>query len=407
MIEKIREREKIIYVISLVVLLAFFMQFFNLPNKASLLYVILLCMVYFILQKKILFGIREFLLLAALSLYIWYSGKRNLNGISIVLLPLFFQITGRYLISAAEDKNARLKRMWMLLGVFVAGYTIHAGLNAKIFFDLRSELWGRHWPDFWTGVYVPATQHSIYFLPVLALVFPAVLYIRNHKGLCVSVLAASAFSLWFSIITQSRIPLLVFALVFAGEIILFFIFNQNNKKAKRVLLLCGVVMLALAAIGSLFVWLNWETVQSSSLYAAFSRDGGILHNVRFQVQRNVLKQLFIYPFGGYQMDLAGLNYAHNVWLDMANAAGIIPFVLLVLYTVLGVYDLLMLLKKDCVCPGIKYVAAGLWASLMLYYLVEPALESTVQYIVPWTFISGLIYEYVKRVKSEVGINEKR
>ena len=58
MIEKIREREKIIYVISLVVLLAFFMQFFDLPNKASLLYVLLLCMVYFILQKKILFGIR-------------------------------------------------------------------------------------------------------------------------------------------------------------------------------------------------------------------------------------------------------------------------------------------------------------------------------------------------------------
>ena len=53
--------------------------------------------------------------------------------------------------------------------------------------------------------------------------------------------------------------------------------------------------------------------------------GGVLNNVRFKIHRAGLEQLFVYPMGGYQMDFLGHAHAHNTWIDVADAAGIIPF----------------------------------------------------------------------------------
>ena len=110
-----------------------------------------------------------------MMLYIWFSGRRNFTGISIVVLLVLFQMTARYLENSSGNSEVMIKRLWLLLGVFVLGYTIHAALNAKSFLDIGIEYQVREWRDFWTGSDVPATQHNFYYLPVMALVFPALL----------------------------------------------------------------------------------------------------------------------------------------------------------------------------------------------------------------------------------------
>lgn len=404
MAEKIKKKEKWIFIVSLMILLAFFTQLFNFPNKLAIICTFLICIVYCIIQRKIMFGIREALLLITLLLYIWFSGRRNFTGISIVLLPVLFQITVRYLVDSSGNSEIMFKRSWLLMGAFVLGYTIHAALNAKTIVEVDPNFQVRRWIDFWTGSEVPATQHNIYYLPVLALMFPSLLYIKKRKLLCSLILIVSLIFLYFSLLTHSRIPLLIFILVFIWGNFLFLIYNWKDKRKRRKIFCCGGIVLAVLIVAGWLVWINRNAIQLTSFYTAFSRDGGILHNVRFQAQYNVVKQLFVYPFGGYQMDLAGLNYAHNVWLDMANAAGVIPFALMLVYTLLGMYDLFFLLRSEKVCQAVKYVISGLWIVMILYYMVEPALESSVQFIVPWTFMNGLIYQYSRRENAEVAVN---
>ena len=391
MIEKIREREKFIYAASLIVLLAFFTQLFNFPNKLAVGCMFLICAVYFLMQKKAVIGLREILLFFTMLTYIWFSGRRNLTGISIVLLPLLAQMTSQYLMNGGEGHTDREKRIWMLLGVFVIGYTIHAVLNARLFLDMGPDYQGRYWLDFWTRSDTPATQHNMYFLPVLAVVFPAILYIMKQKAVCIITLAAAAFSIWFSAISQSRTPLVIFVIVFVWGIFLWVIFHRRDQKARKIMLIGAVVILAAVAAGALFVWLNFDTIQTTRIYTTLHRDGGILHNVRFEAQRNAIRQLFDYPWGGYQMELAVLEMAHNVWLDMAKAGGLLPFAGLVIYTLLAIYDMVKLLRNANVSSALKYVISGLWIALMLYYMIEPALEATVQFIVPWTYINGIAY----------------
>ena len=97
------------------------------------------------------------------------------------------------------------------------------------------------------------------------------------------------------------------------------------------------------------------------------------------------------------MELAGLNYAHNVWLDLANAAGVIPFVALVGYTILSFFDLIKLLKSAYVSQGIKYAASGIYLAFVLYYMIEPALEANILYLIPWIYINGIIYGFNQEV----------
>ena len=392
MIEKIRKSEELIFVINAVVLLAFFVQLFNFPNKAATAWSLLICGIYFLMQKKIVFGIREGFLLLSMFLFEIFAVKNWGQGISIILMPVLFQLIGRYTLSQIQDEKKYLKRIKILLGIFVLGYFIHALLNSGIYLKNGIAFQGRVWEDIWTGVMTPATQHNIYFLPVMAMTFPAVLLLRQHKWLCSAVLAAAGYSIWFSALSQSRTPLVIFAAVLAAEIIIWLFFNIQKKQARKIILVGFIAVLTIVLAGGFFLWLNWNSVQSSALYTVLNRNGGILNNVRFQAQRNVLGQLFEYPFGGYQMDLAGLDYAHNVWLDLANAAGVVPFVFLTIYTLMGTFDLFKLLKSAHTQAALKYVLAGLWLALMLYYTVEPALEATVQFIIPWTFINGLIYE---------------
>ena len=396
MIEKLREKEKVIYIISMFVLLAFFAQFFNFPNKLSVVCAFLICSSYCILQRKILAGVREILLFFTMALYIWFSGKRNLTGISIILLPVLFQMAGRYMLNNAKYRKEFIRCLWCLIGVFVLGYTIHAILNTGTYWLYGLGERGRVWKDVWTGYEVPATQHNIYFLPALAVVFPAIIYIKKQKAVCGVSLVIAAFFIWFSVISRSRTPLVIFAIALLWGIFFWCVYNWKDKKTQKTILICGAAILAIILVGGLVAWMNLEKIQNTSFYTTFQRGGGILHNVRFKAQLNALKQLFVYPFGGYQMDLGVLEMAHNLWLDTANAAGILPFISLVVYTLLSAYDMLRTLRSGKVPLSVKYVLSSLWLVMILYYMIEPALEATVQFLVPWTFMNGIVYELNKR-----------
>ena len=121
MAEKIKKKEKWIFIVSLMILLAFFTQLFNFPNKLAIICTFLICIIYCIVQKKVLFGTREVLLLITMLLYIWFSGRRNFTGISIVVLLVLFQMTARYLENSSGNSEIMIQRLWLLLGLFVLG----------------------------------------------------------------------------------------------------------------------------------------------------------------------------------------------------------------------------------------------------------------------------------------------
>ena len=246
------------------------------------------------------------------------------------------------------------------------------------------------WQDFWTREIVPGTQHTAYYLPVLAVFVPAVVYFKEHQAKSILLVLLTAFFGYSSLATRSRMSVVIFAITACLQVLMFVCFER--KKVQKMLnskttWAAALILLAAIAAGAYFV-------KDTSVVTAFienlGKGGGILNNVRFSAQRSALSQLFDYPMGGRQMEL-GREFCHNTWLDMANAAGVIPFFAFALYTLYSLISLFRFLLKKNISPEVKMMMAGLYTAFFLYLSVEPALDASIHLVTPWIFVSAMIH----------------
>lgn len=370
-------------------LLCYFTQLLNFPNVLTVMLGAALCLLMVIQQKCIRVDAGLLLLaLAMVSYYVIVNGIRGL-AFTILYIPLIISVLTNYTVCSLKDDGKREEKFFVLILVFVLGYAVHGILNAYMFFAGYVIPGTRQWQDYWTGAIVPGTQHTAYFLPVLAMFLPSVLYLKKRKWLNTLLIFATVFFGYTSLATKSRMSILIFAIVLCVQLLLFVIDEWNQAKKlisdRKFWGLCGIVFIA--AIVGLYLMKDSEIV--TAFMDNMGKGGGILNNVRFEAQRLALKQLFDYPMGGRLMDL-GRSYCHNTWLDMANAGGLIPFFSLTGYSIYGFYKLFQALLKENITSEIKLILTGLFVVFFLYWSVEPALDASVHLITPWIFINSMI-----------------
>lgn len=382
-------RNTMIFVAVVLFLFCYFTQLLNFPNILTVVLGAVLCLFMVIQQKCI--RIDAGLLLLTLALVSYYVIVNGIRGVAFTILyiPLVISVLTNYTVCSLKDDAKREQKFFILIFVFVSGYAIHGILNAYMYLSGHVIPGTRQWQDFWTGAIVPGTQHTAYFLPVLAMFLPSILYFKERKWLNALMIFVTAFFCYTSLATKSRMSVLIFAIVLGVQLLLFVIFEWKQAKKlisdRKFWALCGIVLMA--AIAGLFL------MKDSEIMIAFmdnmGKGGGILNNVRFQAQRLALKQLFDHPMGGRLMEL-GRSYCHNTWLDVANAGGLIPFFSLTGYAAYGFYKLFQALFNRNITPEIRIVLTGLFLAFFLYWNVEPALDASIHLITPWIFVNSMI-----------------
>lgn len=345
------------------------------------------------------------LVVTFVSYYVIVDGVRGLFYM-ILYLPLVFYLLAKYSVYGFQKKESWEYKngVSVIFMTLILGFAIHGIFNAYMYYAGYVVPGTRRWSDFYTGEIVPGTQHTAYFLPVLAVVFPAVVYFKNErykkyswmKILCILL---AIFFVYTSLATRSRMPLVIFAIVGLIQAVFFLVLEKErvSKLCRDKRFWTAILILCAAAVIGIFL------VKDSAVVVAFmenmSKGGGILNNVRFQAQRQAVSQLFTYPMGGRQMDL-GRTYCHNTWLDMANAGGLIPFFAFAVYTVYTLYELVRFVRKRELSGEIKIVAIGLYTAFFLYMSVEPLFDSPVHFLVPWIFVNGLIHGMLHGEKAD-------
>lgn len=374
-----------------VFLTAYFMRFANFPNEVAMILGGFLCLLLVVQRKQLRIdaGIC-FLTVALVSYYVILNGKSGFFY-SILYIPLILYELGNYMASMEAEHTKKENVYFVLLFVLIVGYSIHGILNASMYYAGYVVPGTRRWQDFWSGEIVPGTQHAAYFFPVMALFLPTIFTIRKNIWLSSGTILLTLFFGYTSLATKSRMSVLIFAIIVCIQMILYAILEWNRVKTQlksKKLWCAAAVILVGVLIGAAAVW-NSEIV--TAFVNNMGKGGGIINNIRFQTQRKALTQLFLYPMGGNQMDLGGISHAHNVWLDMANAAGLLPFFAFTAYTVYTLYELIKLLRKKELPTEQKLVFLGLYGSFFLYYTVEPALEANIHLLTPWIYVNGLIH----------------
>ncbi len=385
----------------LVFLCCYFMMLFDFPNVLTIVFGAVICLVLLIKQRR--FRIDAGICLLTITMASYFVIVFGIRGLTMSLpyVGLVLYVLGNYLGSEVKTKEDRERRFLLLLFVLVLGHSIHGILNSWLFLDGQWDNGDiRVWMDIWLHVGIPGTQQIVYFLPSIAMVFPAIVFFKNRKCANALVIGAAFFFIYISMYSQTRTSVLIFPLVFAAQAVLYAMLEWrkireffSNKKVR--LAAIGVLVLLL---GVILLFKDHPVV--SGFMGIMGRDGGIFNNIRFKVQRLALKQLFLYPMGGDQMSFMGYPYAHNAWLDMANMGGLIPFFAFSAYTFLTVYELIRWLMKKEISTERKLILAGIYGAFFLYYTVERAFDSSMHFMTPWFFINGLVHAELTEEKKK-------
>lgn len=381
-------------------LCCYFVMLFDFPNRITIFIGSVICMMLMYQQKSFRLDLNTILLTVTISsYYIILYGTRAFT-MSLPYVGILMYVVGNYLSAQVAKKRDFEKFYLIFLFTIVLGHSIHGILNAALFLDgqlFEDDI--RVWMDIWMQITLPGTQQIVYFLPALAMVFPAIVWFKNRKCANVLMVATAVFFIYISMASQTRTSVLILPLVFAAQAMLYAILEW--KRVRKILQhkntkIIAVIGLAVM-IGAVLILKDHPLV--SSFIDIMGRDGGILNNIRFKLQRSALEQLWLYPMGGDQMDFMGYPYAHNAWLDMANEAGWIPFFSFVAYTIHVIYELIRWLFKKEVSTERKLIVAGIFGAFMLYYMVERAFDSSMHFMTPWFFINGLVHGEISERKN--------
>ncbi len=390
-----QKKEKAVLAIGIFFWTAISVGFCGIGIKYILLGLLMLCATQGVLNKKLSLDKESILLLTGMLAYSIGSQADFGWTVRMTFIPFLFYYYGKSVIEL-YDQERREQRTKVLVMILSLGLLMGGILNAVSWYRHGFE-GGRRWAEFWSGRILPATQHVFWGVLISGLMFYGLYYWKKNKLLNGLVVLGGLWSVWFSLFTKSRTLVIIFALVLGFNIVLYCCLNwhDEDKRYKIKNIWIGILILCVLAIAA--YCFNVGGISDFMKSSIWGRDGGIFHNVRFEAQISVMKQLFKYPFGGRQMDLAGLNYAHNVWLDMANTAGLIPFILVAIYTVVTAYGLIKLIRSHTVGQEIKYLIASAYISLFLYYMVEPAFDANLMYWSFWMLICGLVKGNIQNV----------
>lgn len=388
--------DKLYWLINLIMIFLFGMQFMGFPHQVSFIWLGIIFVLNAIACKNIIIDIPAVLLGIGMLVYAYIAGKGFKDVVIFAGLPVLTYLAGKglsmrkYSFCSVED-NSKATVMALTLGTFACGLLE----KYSRFFRFTEECYsGRYWFDFWDGGIRPATYFMFYSMMILGCVCWAV-YIRKDKKIFSNIfLVIAVMELIFFGWVKTRTPFLVIAGVVAVGAVMFLWMNRREKFIKKTLVYGGIFIGAAVIIAAGVWYGNLFNIQNSVIGKVLTHDGGIFQNIRFVGQRNVLMQLFEYPMGGKLMDIAGLKYAHNVWLDIAYTSGAIPFFFVAAFTICTFWCCVKLVKNDKIPAEMKYLMIGVFLALHLDYSVEPVLDANLTFWAMGTFVSGIMKGYL-------------
>ena len=129
-----------------------------------------------------------------------------------------------------------------------------------------------------------------------------------------------------------------------------------------------IILLGLLFFAANYALVNYE--EELGILERFQDDDVGSGGYRTELSMDVVNKLSESPWGGLEY----MPYAHNMWLDCARVAGLVPLLLLLLITVLYIRSMWRVYKLRIDDSGYNEIMVIMGAALFVYMNVEPILE---------------------------------
>lgn len=372
------ERASILLMIGLSLFFVFFLYRFRLKT--------------YIDSKTIL--ILTFSVFAFLSSITFYTARQAIQALYFFVAYFVGKMAGKY----AVDSKQLCKTFSMSV---IYGYGLNIVFNYIYNAVTNPRMGVRVVFSIWSG----KQQAVTYWAPISLVLAAAVLYVyvaRNSnqgllkKGLLAFMLLCTiAFGLASA--TRTMVLSVCFVPLITGII---FMRKKINIKfriktiQKTVVILSVLIILFFVFFDNIIDYIIDYIINSPFVNRFTNSD--ILDTGRNNITTFFLSNLYKYPFGGEFVSKEYGQYAHNLFLEIYDSYGLIPFVMMILLYVLCVKDMFIL--KRNINDSVVCLYAGLLVSFSVICLIEPLLHSNISCIWIFLMIFGVFSEYTIKIR---------
>lgn len=341
-----------------------------------------------LIDALLLYGIIYEYYFGALDYYDWWHME------DVALPPILMYIVCQQMTWEQNWHKIKLIFLSISLGTFI--YSI---LNHYVYLQEGFIVnMGRCWNDFWTHTSSYATEFSYWGVFIVGLFGYAFYHLFAKKrliGLCI--LTLIVIENYIHIAVDNRMVLMVTVMAALSTAFLYIYFNRkDSSKIKKFLLL----IIFLIIIGSIILIFNIGGIRDSTyLNHFFSRDGGILKNIRFQAMWESILMLPSHWKGGRTMNPAGLNAPHNYWLLVADDTGLFTFTLWMVFNIGGLISIVKLVKSPQISKEMKYLIVPDIIAVVSYLMMETGGGGRSDLIIFYVIFIAIINQSVSNLKN--------
>lgn len=379
-------------------LLLLFLFSLNIFNKGNIIFIVLIAnaLIIGILNGNRISFNRGFIYITffSISYFIIFQYYRDINLYTIFIF-LFAPITAYAVGQLVVSQSFALIRKYIYTITF--GNFLHGILNViytTISFGFSIYFSGlRDFPDIWSRENFTATLQGTYYTLSATLLFYSLVIRKENLLLSYIIIVMVFLSLIVSAIMGNRTLLFIFGIVFMVSLVIYFIIEKRKKRVVTIFMfICFLIIVFYSLYAINFIGLR-EIVENSLLVGRM-KNSGTQNDPRFSAYFLVFKQLFDYPVGGYKMYLGGLKYAHNLWLDVVFATGLVPFIFLILFTINTSITIYNVIKQSSLPISFRLLSFSIYAGYILNFMVEPILEGVPIMFISFCLINGMLSKFL-------------
>ena len=328
----------------------------------------------------------------------WYFGVMYLHSYvdfrvacrEVVLITVLYGFGILAGMTTATSDSTLLQAIVAVAAGFVV--TAFLSVNQVDVADRTLGIVARVAPSFWEpdGDLLNGTNFGLLSTLAVSMLPPVLFTLRaraRSRGWTVTRLAmlvVAGTGIYINVELQNRGPFLALIVSLSATAIVFW--RSAKSPLGRALRIAVVIA---AAVTATYVLADLDSLARTLGIARRFSDYGTDSSGRADGWMSVLTGIWSQPWGGRKIDLAGLNYAHNLWLDVAYDAGLIPAMLLVMFHAAHIGRLVRLAKSGLSAP-LLLVLTATSAAFLVIAVGEPVLNASVPFFAATCFIFGAI-----------------
>lgn len=335
----------------------------------------IICLIIFI-DKKCKFhvnNIKTFIVLCLFGIsFLIFAFNQGVFAFIGLFLPMAYYV-GSNVYEPNEEKEKQI------IYILALGMTMHIVLNFAtdlVFRGLECFSKNSHL-DIWTLNEYPTTQTGVNYILLLGIIYYLFVYETNKKIKIIGIVLF-ALSFIYLIALGRRTPIFIFGIVVLLTFIIDLFGLKNENKASIVLL----ILLILSILFGILLFLMYknnlfglgETVEHLGIVRKFISVA--FYTPRFELIKETLQLAPYHLFGGNEIsDLMGLG-PHELWLDVFDIAGVVPYIMLVIYSIVCLINIFNTIKNRSLSKSFRLLVFSLLISITLQFFMEPIMSGS-------------------------------